>query len=404
MVRAGVVGGGLAPRSAEPADHGTNPVSVQQRSPPRSTASLCSRAGPKAEAGRPMDGGALAPQGLQSEDGGLEAWARWVRSGLRLPLAAWLLGTSWVFGPQNSWVAWGGLGHGVLPCELQRLAGWAAGSLLTLLWAARLCCVVPALQQRAMLFPPCSVLVFARRGAPEVGSVVYFDASDGLCYVRRVEAVFTESSAAGPIVSVKTVGDMPGAPDDRPLYSEDGTASSLALRHVRGTLVAGPYPLASVFVAGAVCLMVKEKELHIHHWSKGAGGFRDIVSDGPLLFPRYPPAHHGGVLGLPSAPLLRARVQPPGLDSRSTGGDWSRQMPRLATRWPRLRRRRRLSGRRRSWWRRESEWRAPAQARPGDGVERLEIAAPFLPHPLPLAVLFSDLHWIPLDAVKTLKY
>merc|ERR1740120_603553 len=69
------------------------------------------------------------------------------------------------------------------------------------------------------MFPPWSVLVFCKFNHPEVGSVIFFDGCDGWSYVRRVSSVKQVPNEGR---YVQTIGDIPGAPDDRPLYSADG--------------------------------------------------------------------------------------------------------------------------------------------------------------------------------------
>lgn len=56
--------------------------------------------------------------------------------------------------------------------------------------------------------------------------------------------------------ALQTAGDLPGAPDDRALYSADGSAMWLEPSAVRGTLAAGPFHLRHVllFVLATVLL------------------------------------------------------------------------------------------------------------------------------------------------------
>mmetsp|Transcript_92972 Transcript_92972/g.207692 ORF Transcript_92972/g.207692 Transcript_92972/m.207692 type:complete len:250 (-) Transcript_92972:123-872(-) len=179
------------------------------------------------------------------EPDALVAWARWMRDDVRAQTAAWLVASAAVLGPANSWVKWPGIADWFLDIRQEALVvgGWAAATLLQLGWATGLLQLVFTFEQKAMLFPPWSLLVFVKFRQPQVGSVIFFDGCDGRSYVRRVKAVMPSPGAvcaAGPS-QVQTVGDMPGAPDDRPLYSADGSATWLDMRLVRGILAAGPF-------------------------------------------------------------------------------------------------------------------------------------------------------------------
>eukprot|EP00439_Symbiodinium_sp_Y106_P069619 s1034_g12.t1 len=82
-------------------------------------------------------------------------------------------------------------------------------------------------------------------------SVVIFLGYDGRSYVRRVQAI-DETVAPSKL---QTVGDLAGAPSDKPLYSADGSADWLEAQAIKGTLLAGPFPISSV-LSVALILMV----------------------------------------------------------------------------------------------------------------------------------------------------
>jgi len=215
--------------------------------------------------------------------GQLTAWARWVRDDVRVQGAAWLAATLSVLGPANSWARWPGLLNLQMiwsPAmeDMQLRIGWAVATLMTLGWATGRLQLVFTFEQRAMLFPPWSVLVFVRL-RPREGDVVFFDGCDGRSYVRRVQEVVKDvplnaasmsprdphlrhlSRHSSPPVAIRlrTRGDLADAPDDRLLYSADGTKSCLDLESVRGTLAAGPFTIQAmlglVVIASAVSPM-----------------------------------------------------------------------------------------------------------------------------------------------------
>lgn len=199
-------------------------------------------------------------QGLDDWDtddarlGQFTTWARWVRDDVRIQIVAWLVASCAVLGPQNSWVLWPGLLDTLWRDSTwgQLLIGWTIATLMTLGWATSTVQLVFTFEQRAMTFPPWSVLVFCNFRTPSIGSVIFFDGSDGRSYVRRVCSV--RKQGATPVGYVQTIGDLPGAPDDRPLYSESGAATWLDLRKVRGTLAAGPFPLQVMVATVVSCL------------------------------------------------------------------------------------------------------------------------------------------------------
>jgi len=187
--------------------------------------------------------------------GGFAAWVRWLRDDVRVQAVAWFVSTLAVFGPENSWAIWPGLCDWFWQSAIvsQLLLGWIAATLLTLGWATGRVQLVFTFEQRAMTFPPWSVLVFCKFGHPEVGSVIFFDGCDGWSYVRRVSSVKQVPNEGR---YVQTTGDIPGAPDDKPLYSSDGCLSWLSPPHVRGTMVAGPVSLQVMVGLVITCLAV----------------------------------------------------------------------------------------------------------------------------------------------------
>jgi len=165
------------------------------------------------------------------------AWASWTRDDVKFQTLAWMVASVAVLGREGSWMLWPGLIDAFgkqEPGRLQQLVGWAVATLMSMGWATGMVQLVFTFEQRAMNFPPGSVLIFWKFRPPNVGSVVYFDGSDGRSYVRRVGVVNSTGDC------VKTVGDLSGSPDDTPLYSTDGSAEWLETRSVRGSLAAGP--------------------------------------------------------------------------------------------------------------------------------------------------------------------
>lgn len=183
------------------------------------------------------------------------AWTRWVRDDVRVQALAWLVATIAVLGPENSWLLWPGLWEALLQTTSrgQLLAGWATATFMTLGWATGRVQLVFTFEQRAMTFPPWSVLVFCKFRNPEVQSVVFFEGCDGRSYVRRVCSVKQVPNKGS---FVQTTGDLPGAPEDRPLYSADGSAAWLEPQRVRGTMAAGPLPFQALLLSVLACLAV----------------------------------------------------------------------------------------------------------------------------------------------------
>uniref|UniRef100_A0A7S2N9G7 Uncharacterized protein n=1 Tax=Zooxanthella nutricula TaxID=1333877 RepID=A0A7S2N9G7_9DINO len=188
--------------------------------------------------------------------GRFASWAKWIKHDLRIQTIAWLLASVAVLGPDNSWLCWPGLVEVLVPapedherCVSHVVAGWLLASLTTIGWATGCLQLLFTFEQRAMTFAPWSLLVFCNIQKPAVGSVIFFDGCDGRSYVRRVSSVSINGA-------VQTVGDLPGTPEDRHLYSADGSARWLDDHSVRGIMVAGPFSLQSVFALVAVAMAV----------------------------------------------------------------------------------------------------------------------------------------------------
>ncbi|CAL1137728.1 unnamed protein product [Cladocopium goreaui] len=169
------------------------------------------------------------------------AWLSWLREDVKVQGCAWLLASMAVL--RQAWTADSiclGLAGYLFENQFGHcLVGWCLATSLSLAWLLLDLQMVFTSEQRAMRFPPWSILVFVKHPA-QVGSVVIFLGYDGRSYVRRVKAIHE----CGP--ALQTVGDLPGAPDDQPLYSADGSANWLDPSAVRGTLAAGPFPLQQV--------------------------------------------------------------------------------------------------------------------------------------------------------------
>ncbi|CAK9047209.1 unnamed protein product [Durusdinium trenchii] len=170
-------------------------------------------------------------------------WLSWLREDVKVQGFAWLLASMavWRSALTDESICLGLAGYIFDSGKWHCMVGWCLATLLTLAWLFFDLQMVFTSEQRAMRFPPWSILVFVKHPA-EVGSVVIFLGYDGRSYVRRVKAIHE----GGP--ALQTVGDLPGAPDDQPLYSADGSASWLDPSAVRGTLAAGPFPLQQVLL------------------------------------------------------------------------------------------------------------------------------------------------------------
>eukprot|EP00927_Polykrikos_kofoidii_P071212 TRINITY_DN67511_c0_g1_i1.p1 TRINITY_DN67511_c0_g1~~TRINITY_DN67511_c0_g1_i1.p1 ORF type:complete len:253 (-),score=39.09 TRINITY_DN67511_c0_g1_i1:180-938(-) len=168
-------------------------------------------------------------------------WARWLKSEWHIQALTWLVSTSSVAyvaatsPATGGWTWWGGF-FGMHDWEL--LSGWLVASAMASAQKVNVLCYVLVTEQRAMSFQPWSLLFFSALLEPTVGSTVIFMAWDGRTYVRNVREVHNELGK--PIVSLKTSGDLEGAPGDQPLYSPDGTKEWLDRSQVHGTMVAGP--------------------------------------------------------------------------------------------------------------------------------------------------------------------
>lgn len=186
--------------------------------------------------------------------GCLAEWAHWLRDDVHVQAVAWAVASAAVLGPENSWARWPGLWDVLLfSAKLpQLLLGWLLATLLTIGWVTGRVQLVFIVGQRAMTFPPWSILIFSKFLRPEVGSVISFDGGDGLNYVRRVSAV--KDAETGRYL--QTAGDLPDAPADQPLYSADGCSEWLDATLVRGTMVAGPVSFqATVGVVAALLVL-----------------------------------------------------------------------------------------------------------------------------------------------------
>ncbi|CAE7776508.1 cdo1 [Symbiodinium pilosum] len=179
------------------------------------------------------------------------SWLTFLRDDVKVQLVAWLCASAaaarHAAAPTCRGLAEWALGPSLVPS----IIGWAIATLLSLAWLLLDLQMVFTSEQRAMLFPPWSILVFVKQPAV-VGSVVIFLGYDGRSYVRRVQAIDETAASA----RLQTVGDLSGAPSDRPLYSADGSADWLEAKAVKGTLAAGPFPLLAVLmVALAVTIL-----------------------------------------------------------------------------------------------------------------------------------------------------
>ncbi|CAK0894281.1 unnamed protein product [Prorocentrum cordatum] len=99
--------------------------------------------------------GPPAADGPYPQPAFVEDLARWIRDSVRVQAFGWIVATCGIFGPQGSWLTWGGLGGHALPWEAQRLAGWASASLLMLGWATGFLNFVMTSERRCMLYDPC---------------------------------------------------------------------------------------------------------------------------------------------------------------------------------------------------------------------------------------------------------
>lgn len=195
---------------------------------------------------------------LEEGPEGSASWIAFLRDDVKVQCAVWLCASA------------AAARHAAAPCcrgllelalgmssKIPSVLGWAVASLLSLAWLLLDLQMVFTSEQRAMLFPPWSILVQLVCGScvdcvgtdrpfvkqpVAVGSVVIFLGYDGRSYVRRVQAI-DETVAPSRL---QTVGDLAGAPSDKPLYSADGSADWLEAQAIKGTLLAGPFPISSV--------------------------------------------------------------------------------------------------------------------------------------------------------------
>ncbi|CAE7239740.1 cdo1 [Symbiodinium sp. CCMP2592] len=189
-------------------------------------------------------------EGLEGSTGA--SWIAFLRDDVKVQCAVWLCASA------------AAARHAAAPCcrgllelglgvssKIPSVIGWAIASLLSLAWLLLDLQMVFTSEQRAMLFPPWSILVFVKQPVA-VGSVVIFLGYDGRSYVRRVQAI-DETVAPSRL---QTVGDLAGAPSDKPLYSADGSADWLEAQAIKGTLLAGPFPISSVLSVALILIVL----------------------------------------------------------------------------------------------------------------------------------------------------
>ncbi|CAE8704469.1 unnamed protein product, partial [Polarella glacialis] len=225
---------------------------------------------PESDDWLPADG--LLGQDVDPAMPEMAAWMCWIRDDLKAQSFAWLLASLAVLRADVDNWHWprGLMGHLLSSSDssLQRGIGWFVASSMSLAWATGDLQMVFTFEQRAMLFAPWSVLVFVQR-RPVVGSVIIFSGCDSRSYVRRVKAIqsgpdaslnrkgFSARLRLGTEGSLfQTSGDLPGAAEDRPLYSADGSADWLDGKEVRGVLAAGPFPVKVLLVFLAIAVLV----------------------------------------------------------------------------------------------------------------------------------------------------